>query len=122
MDQSGSHGVERILKKRTKNRRVEYLVKWKNFDEQRNSWVCEKDLNCDDLLVRFKAENSTKKRPIKMKTSQPTKKLKSRDKDESNKENVPVNSANSNGLQLNRIDIANFTVDQGIFNVFIFLV
>ena len=37
--------VEKVLDKRKRNRRVEYRVKWKGYDESHNSWVPEKDLN-----------------------------------------------------------------------------
>ena len=37
--------VKKLLDRRKRNRRVEYRVKWKIYDESYNSWVAEKDLN-----------------------------------------------------------------------------
>ena len=47
--------VEQILLKRTTQGVPEYFVKWLNYDEDVNTWVCEEDLNCPDLLRAFNA-------------------------------------------------------------------
>lgn len=44
-DNSNVYEVERIFDKRIINKKVQYLVKWKNFDDSENSWEPEKNLN-----------------------------------------------------------------------------
>ena len=57
---AGEYEVEHILdvrwsKKRTRNGRSfkEYLVKWKNFTADHNSWEPTANLNCGALLYEF---------------------------------------------------------------------
>ena len=38
--------IERIIKKRSTRKGVQYLVKWLDFPESFNSWVDKKDLKC----------------------------------------------------------------------------
>jgi len=48
---SGVYEVEELLSKRVlPDRSVEYLVKWKNYGEESNSWVSVVDLSCDELV------------------------------------------------------------------------
>ena len=68
--------VEKILKKRFNQRRgrVEYLLKWRNFDDDDNTWEPLKNLvDCDEIIEEFEngliAENFVKpemplKKPI----------------------------------------------------------
>jgi chromobox protein 5 len=52
--------VEKILKKRVKNGRVEYYLKWKNYPDTDNTWEPEDNLDCHDLLIAFNAEHDKK--------------------------------------------------------------
>ena len=61
--------VERILDRRLSRGKVEYLVKWRNFDAASNSWEPTKHLkNCSELVEEFEASrrpNREGKRPLK---------------------------------------------------------
>lgn len=53
-----SFDVEKILKKREKNNKTEYLLKWRgNF---KNSWEPEENLSCPDLLHDFWIQQALK--------------------------------------------------------------
>ncbi|KAE9522227.1 hypothetical protein AGLY_017376 [Aphis glycines] len=45
--------IEKILHKRTKKGKVEYLLKWQGFNEFFNSWEPQKNLKCDKLIKNF---------------------------------------------------------------------
>jgi len=48
--------VEQILKKRIRNNKVEYLLKWNGYNRSENSWEPIDNLHCDELIKDF--ENS----------------------------------------------------------------
>uniref|UniRef100_A0A914E5H6 Chromo domain-containing protein n=1 Tax=Acrobeloides nanus TaxID=290746 RepID=A0A914E5H6_9BILA len=59
-----SYEVEKILKRRynSKEKKFEYLLKWKDYDDESNTWEPEEGLNCPDLLEQFKAKMERKNR------------------------------------------------------------
>ncbi|CAF3869912.1 unnamed protein product [Rotaria magnacalcarata] len=56
--------VENIIDKRFRNGSSEYLLKWKGFDHNHNTWENEKNLHCPDLLKQFETslKNNNRKK------------------------------------------------------------
>jgi hypothetical protein len=73
--------VEKILDKRMRRNKVEYLLQWEGYGEEENTWETEASLNCPDLVKQY--ERSLIKKYDKLNKS--TDKLK--------KEKVPKSSS-----------------------------
>lgn len=51
-----AYEVEKILKKRTKNGRVEYYLKWRGYGLEDCTWEPRDNLTCDDLIELFEED------------------------------------------------------------------
>ncbi|XP_015786994.1 chromobox protein homolog 5 [Tetranychus urticae] len=76
--------VESIVDKRKKNGRIEYLIKWKDWPEEDNTWEPENHLSCPDLVEEFEknlqAKKERSKAKIREKELERAKKFKSKEK------------------------------------------
>jgi hypothetical protein len=45
--------VEEVIDSRMRYRRLEYLVRWKGYGHEENSWITENNLDAPDLIATF---------------------------------------------------------------------
>merc|ERR1711915_806995 len=58
--------VERIIDKRTRKGKLEYLVKWKGWDlPEHNTWEAIDHLNCEEMIEEYEKKNPDKKTDAK---------------------------------------------------------
>lgn len=61
--------IEKIVKKRTRKGKSEYLIKWKDYPEEENTWEAEENIYAKDMLDEFNKQNEVKKIPAKRKST-----------------------------------------------------
>lgn len=78
-DESEDYEVEKIVDSKLERGETFYLVKWKGWSSNDNTWEPESSLNCADLLAKYnasaKSTSTTKKRKSNLKTAESPKKV-----------------------------------------------
>ena len=57
--------VEKVVDKRIHKGRVEYLLKWKSYSSDENTWEPEDSLDCPELLEQYEREKAREKADVK---------------------------------------------------------
>jgi len=59
-DGEEEYSVEKILDKRTRSGKTEYLIKWEGYPDSENTWEPEENLDCPEIIKAFEDKLKTK--------------------------------------------------------------
>jgi hypothetical protein len=62
-DGEDGYEVEKIIRKRVKNGKVEYFLKWRGYGMDDCTWEPRDNLTCDDLIAQFEEEDKQGRAP-----------------------------------------------------------
>ncbi|KAJ8661616.1 hypothetical protein O0I10_002423 [Lichtheimia ornata] len=101
-EDEGVYEVERIVDHRMSRRypgTKEYLIKWKNYDEDSNTWENEKNVFSEDLMKKYWDEKNKERNNKKRSTATSSSMKKKRKQERDNDSKVEVSIHPPSGLE-----------------------
>ena len=67
-EEEEEYEVEKVVDKRIHKGKVEYLLKWKGYSSDENTWEAEESLECPELLQEYEKRRRLEKQSVDGKT------------------------------------------------------